>query len=143
VNQHPPCGIYCCVGGVLVNKTYSITYDGGPIGTAELTREGLFYRIWCKCNSPQGERFRVKIINGEHSEDLGLCARSKGSLTLLKRLHVKHLEGVPRFLLIADDEVDNPSFVAIERDSQFSCFEKLECARLSVQNGKIGFVFTA
>ncbi len=48
---------------------YNIYMDGKPAGTAQAERQGLYYCITASCAAP-GRRLRV--ICGEHREDLGL-----------------------------------------------------------------------
>ena len=67
---------------------YEVTYRGQTVGTAEVTREGLYFRIFCRCRVNDSEIHRLYA----GSEKIGVLIPEKGILTLQTRIPARKLK---------------------------------------------------
>ena len=63
------------------------------VGTARVSREGLYYRFDCTCKPPDSSLYRIWVTDGTGETDLGICVPDGGVYTLTKRLPVKGFRG--------------------------------------------------
>ena len=83
-----------------MDGSYEVFWSGRAVGRAEAAREGLYYRITCRCRLPGREMLRLWMDCGEGEVDLGLCVPMGGEFGTEKRIPAKRCgPGKPRFLL--------------------------------------------
>ena len=90
-------------------ETYDITYDGEPVGTARMEKQGLYYVFSCRCRLPEEGLYRIYAINGDAREDLGICIPMDGVFGMDKKIPQKRIgEGMLTFELVPKDWKPQP-----------------------------------
>ena len=85
-------------------ETYDITYDGAPVGTARMEKQGLYYLFSCRCRLPDDGLYRIHVRCGETREDLGICVPFADAFGMDKKIAAKRLGvGTPVFELLPKD----------------------------------------
>ena len=108
-----------------MSETYEVTYDGAPVGKAQMEKQGLYYAFSCRCQLPDAGLYRIHVICGDHREDLGICVPMDGVFGMDKKLPVRQV-GVqsPAFELVPKDwkppvvPVDEPVIQAEEEEPE-------------------------
>ncbi len=120
-----------------------ILLGGQTIGQAQVTREGMYYRIYCRCRLSGEVAYKVQVQCGDNIQDLGLLAPENGAFCLTCRIPMKHLgEGEMRFTAIPRSVQTLGEFVPISVDEPFAYLARLENAYLERRNGIIGIRFS-
>ena len=68
---------------------HPIQYGNGQVGTAFVTKEGLFYTIRCSCQAQKQIPYRIEAVWADKTEDLGICANTEDGIGLTVRLSSK------------------------------------------------------
>ena len=114
---------------------YSIFDNGTQVGTAEVTREGLYYLFRCSC-APRGEGIhRIVVNDGENQVDLGICVPDSGKFVLRTRIPVKRLTGDIFSFSVAPEKKVSIN-IPVQSEMVFDQLDKLNAARLEVANGQ-------
>ena len=122
-------------------KEYAILMDSERVGTAYVVNEGLFYRIRCRCRPVGTKPFRI-IVSGEREADLGICVPINDGVGLETRIPMKLVgKGELGFRISVKPDMNSGFFVPLSVDEPFAYLRRLKDARLSYENGKVGFVF--
>lgn len=87
---------------------FEVTYGDVPVGKAELIRQGLYYRVICRCAIPDGDLCRLVAVWTGGWKNLGIPIPDSAGFILQKSLPVKHIgDKELRFLLLrASDDPD-------------------------------------
>ena len=109
---------------------YIVTRAGQAVGWVRLCREGLYYRIVCRCAVADGEIHR--LYAGD--ENLGVLIPDRGELTLETKVAAKRLKPDCGFSL---DETRG-TFVPIHPGEAFEHLGKLRMAKLAFREGEPG-----
>ena len=84
-----------------MDGVYEITYEGAPVGKAQIEKQGLYYHFSCRCRLPEEGFFRIHVINSDQRENLGICVPIDDVFGMDKRLPVARLgEGNLSFELL-------------------------------------------
>ena len=130
--NYPLAAYICCKG---VCGLYDIVMNESKVGYAEVSKEGLYYRIFCSCLPPEQGMHRVKVSDGSMTRDLGICVPEGGRFTLTARVPIKYLkENELSFVLCG--EKDTVVSVPVADKEPFSNLEELEAAHLNTANGQ-------
>lgn len=71
--------------------SYAIYHDNAKIGSAQVRREGLYWRVCASC-ALRGERvLRVYAHNGETCVNLGVLIPEEGELRLMRRVSAERV----------------------------------------------------
>lgn len=113
---------------------FEIVCNEKIVGTAEVEKEGLYYRIYCECTPPNKEIHRILVSDGQSKQDLGICVPVGSNFTLTTRIPAKYLNGENlHFFLIQQ----NAEAIPVETDMEFQDLDKLETACLQITNGQV------
>ena len=116
---------------------YDIKLWDKPVGTADVTREGLYYRFRCRCRLAMDAVCKVSV--GEIS--LGVLVPEGDWFVLNTRLPVKRFTGEKMdFQVITDRPILAGKFVPIKPEEPFAYIERLKTAYLTRQDGQIGVI---
>lgn len=127
-------------------------------GKVRLTKEGLYYRVLCRCSLPQNVVYRLYGICGQEWENLGVLMPDGDGFLLERKIPVKRLADCTRFLvsdgsepekavtaepeqeaeITEDADTDAGTFVPIHPEEPFDYLHKLESAYLQERDGQIG-----
>ena len=122
--------------------TFEIKQGASSIGHVTVERQGLYYRITCRCSLAGDVMHRLVVSCGEKREDLGTLVPFKGAFGLDKRIPVKKLgEGEPKFELLPKHSSPNGKFCPVYPEEPFSYMSRLKDAYLETYNGQLGLMF--
>lgn len=111
---------------------YEVTYRGQAVGTAEITREGLYLRIFARCRISDNEIHRLYA----DGEKIGVLMPDRGGLTLETRLPAKRLKEGCAFSL--DERAEQ--FIPIRSGENFEYLDKLRKGRMGFRDGILGLI---
>ena len=119
---------------------YEVTLDGRPVGKAQLTRQGLYYHVICRCALSGKEMYRLEAFCGEKRMDLGILIPKDSSFGLDMRFPVSRLgEGEFAFRLRGKDEPkESRRFVPVKPEEPFSYLASLKDSFLEIRDAQIG-----
>lgn len=128
--KRPLTAYLCCKG---VCGLYQIIHNDSIVGSAEMTREGLFYRICCTCKITEEGIHRIKVCDGEDEVDLGICVPRDDVFGLTSRVPVKAFKGeCPVFHLIKQGQnktkTEEKEKIPVASGKPFPSIEQLENA---------------
>ena len=152
-----------------MDEVYEITFAGAPVGTAQIEKQGLYYRFSCRCRLPEEGFFRIHVICADKREDLGICVPMDGMFGMDKRLPAVRLcednlefvllpkEWKPQLPVVEQEQIliteekqefenmgesDEGIFVPVCEDKPFEYLDKLENARMEIRDNLSGVVIT-
>ena len=121
--------------------TYSVIQADKMVGTAEVAREGLYYRIRCRCTLTGETVSRVLVRCGEREEGLGILVPEDGAFVLETRIPVKKIgEGPLSFSAVPKHGPMEGRFVPLSPEEPFRYISRLKDAYLEIRNGRVGVV---
>ena len=120
---------------------YQILMGGKEIGTAKVTRDGLYYVFDCCCDLSGEVICRLMVTCGTENHNLGIPVPERGAFSLRTRLPVKQLgEGQLRFWVQPNHRSVEGWFVPISPDEPFAYLSRLQDAFLEIREGVPGVV---
>lgn len=121
--------------------SYEILMGGKRIGTAKITRQGLYYGFDCRCRLSGDIMCRITVTCGGKTCSLGIPVPEGDVFALRTKLPVKQLgEGVPQFQLQPKHRPVGGEFVPISPEEPFAYLSRLTEAFLEIRDGKVGLV---
>lgn len=112
-----------------------------PIGTANVRREGLYYRIHCRCGISGEVLCRVLVRCGKREESLGILVPQDGAFGLDTRIPVKRVGEGPLTFCAAPRHRDlQGQFIPLCPEEPFHYITRLKEAYLEKRNGQLGIV---
>ncbi len=118
---------------------YQIHMGNEVIGTAQITREGLYYSVVCLCKLPEKAMYRLMVSCEATQLDLGILLLEGDVYTLKTKLPCKRLgEGAPVFRVVTHSDAEKRQFVPISSDIPFNHISRLERAQLQIVDGSVG-----
>ena len=120
---------------------YDICRGNDVVGWATVEKQGLYYRICCRCKvSGEGMR-RIVVTCGNAREDLGICVPTDGGFGLDRKIPCKRFgEGSPEFVLLPKYPGMQGKFVPVYPDEPFAYMTRLKDAYLQIRDGQPGVV---
>lgn len=115
--------------------SYPLYWDERRVGTVTLTRQGLYYALFCRCEAA-GEMLELRQGSGEV---LGLLAPAHGALELRRKIPIKHFSHNPAFCV--QPRPADAQAVEVDASKPFAHLRQLPSAYLLIGQGqvKIGF----
>ena len=111
------------------------------VGLVKLRREGLYWRIRCRCQLSGDMLCRVLVRCGKREESLGILVPEGSDFVLDTRIPVKKIgEGPLSFSAVPKHGPVEGRFVPLSPEEPFRYISKLKDAYLEKRNGKIGVV---
>ena len=126
-----PLAAYVCRKGVFL--LFEILCNGDQIGYANVTREGLYFKIECKCKFTSNEIYRIYVSDSITEIMLGVCVPEGDTYVLKTRIPIKKLKG-SSFLFEA--RCISRKMVLRHSGTVFPYLDRLETARLEIVNGQ-------
>ena len=119
--------------------TFEIKHGSSSIGKVTVERQGLYYRITCRCSLTGDVMHHLVVTSGEKREDLGTLVPFDGAFGLEKRIPMKKLgEGEPEFHLLPKHSSPNGKFFPVYPEEPFSYMARLNNAYLEIRNDQVG-----
>ncbi len=120
---------------------YEIYMGNTQMGTANVTRQGLYYSFLCRCALSGDVVCRVTVTCGGQTHNLGIPVPEDGAFVLRTRLPVKQFaDGALRFLVQPNHKPVAGQFVPISPEEPFSYLSRLQDAFLEIREGVPGVV---
>lgn len=120
---------------------FDVLLGDKPIGKAYVTREGLYYRIRCRCTLSGEVIYKLLVSCGNQEENLGVLIPAAGEFGLDTRVPVKRLgEGNPKFRAMPRHTDLRGKFVPLSPEEPFRYISRLKDAFLENRDGLIGVV---
>lgn len=119
---------------------YPVCFGEGAVGKAQVTRQGLYYHVSCRCRLSGEGMYRLEVSSGEKRVNLGILVPMDFGFGLQSQFPVSRVgEGELHFCLRPrHEEPVGRQFVPIIPEEPFSYLERLKDAFLEIQNGKKG-----
>ena len=120
---------------------YPIYKGHTQLGKVQLLKEGLYYKLCCRCRSPGDQIYRLTAAVGGRHISLGILAPTGDGFGLDRRIPVKHLgEGTPEFFLAPAHGTVEGRFVPLSPTEPFSYLESLKNSVFTTRNGQPGLL---
>lgn len=107
-------------------------------GSVKVAKEGLYYRICCRCYLPEAGIFRLVAVTEAGRVDLGILAPVEDFFCLQKRIPCKIMgEKLPEFHLVAGGQ---GNFIPVYPEEPFRYISRLKDSFLEIRGGQVGIV---
>ena len=111
-------------------QKFDVNFAGQNVGNVELIREGLYYRLRCRCTVHDNEIHRLYV----DGEKIGVLLPENGELVLDTKVAAKRLKEECSFSL----EEKERNFIPIHPEETFGYLGKLRLAKLAFREGEPG-----
>ena len=116
---------------------YKLYREQNLVGEVEMNREGLYYRICCRCK-PTKEILRL-IHRGSGGELLiGVCGPASWGFGIERWVPIKALGNGPHCFYLAEPQDVPVKFYALNHQIPLQLQDKLEQCRFAVRDGVPG-----
>lgn len=120
---------------------YDIRLGNDRIGQAKVTKQGLYYFFDCRCDLTGRVLYKLVVVCGDQTEDLGICIPRGSQFGLETKLPVKRFGSAePVFRVMPRHETVSGRFIPLHPEEPFGYLSRLEKAYLAVKNGQVGVV---
>lgn len=121
--------------------TFSILFGDNVVGKAQVSREGLYYLIRCRCELSGETVFRVQVRCKDQLVDLGILVPEDGGFALKTRIPVKRVgEGSLSFFAAPRHRTPETAFIPLYPEEPFRYLSRLRDAYLTKRSGQIGII---
>lgn len=122
-----------------MEKHFSVTANGRPVGKVLVDRQGLYYRFSCRCRLEGDMIYRLLVTCGSVRENLGILVPEESSFVLHTKLPVKRIgEGELSFTLVPRKDDLPGTFVPIRPEEPFAYISRLKESFLVIRDGQPG-----
>ena len=122
--------------------TYGVYFGKQCAGKVQVIRQGLYYRVICRCILTGDVICRLQASCGSNREDLGIVVPEGDGFGIDTKIPVKRLgEGTMAFELIPKHDAIKSRFVPICPEEPFSYIARLKEGFLQRKHGQTGIVF--
>lgn len=123
-----------------MEENYVVSLGGKQVGRAQVTRQGLYYRVVCRCSLSGEVMYRLECACGSRSTSLGILIPCESGFGLETCFPVNRVgEGTLTFTLQPKhDPLEGRTFVPISPEEPFAYLARLKDAFLEVQDGEKG-----
>ena len=127
--------------GRIFMEELDILLGGQAVGTAQVSREGLYLAFRCRCHLSGEAVYRLQVRCGDRSENLGIPVPRNGTFELNTRVPAKRL-GPGKMVIEAVPKKAEPEgmFVPLGAEEPFRYLRRLEEAFLQVREGQVGII---
>ena len=117
---------------------YEVFNGNDVVGKVQLIRQGLYYRVICRCCLSEDMVRRLYAVQENSRENLGVLVPEEDGLVLDKKIPVKRIsDKTTRFLLSAGDSKMRGKLVPVSPEEPFLYIDRLKSAFLETENGKV------
>ena len=119
---------------------YGVFFGDKSVGTAQVTEQGLYYHVVCRCSLSGEVMYRLEVSCEEKRENLGVLVPGESGFGLDTRFPISRVgRGELSFrLLPRHDPLQGRLFVPITPEEPFAYLSRLKDAFLEIQEGKKG-----
>lgn len=124
-----------------MDEQHPIKLGDKIVGKAEVHREGLYYRIRCRCYELGKGVYRVTVACGGREESLGILVPEGLDFCVATRIPVKKIgEGLLSFSAVPKHGPVEGRFVPLSPEEPFRYIAALKNAYLAKRDGRIGLI---
>ena len=121
---------------------FPVYYGEKECGSAILEKQGLYYRILCKCKIPVCRPCRIQLSADGKTINLGTCIKEGNTYLLDTKIPIKYLHGKNIcFTMDSNTLKDHKTFFPVNDNVPIPHVDKLEKARLVRKGETIGIIF--
>ena len=121
-----------------MDGSFEVYLGDKPAGKLQIRREGLYYRLLCRCQVPDEMVYRLFAVSDGERVNLGVVIPEGDGFTLERRIPAKQLHSGSRFVLSARSGREEGRFVPVYPEEPFTYISQLETAFLEVRGSQIG-----
>ncbi len=126
-------------GGIIMKKTYDIMLGNNAVGSAQVSKEGLYYRFRCRCDLSGDVMYQLKTVCEDKEYSLGILVPVEDYFCIETKVPIKKIGETDISFFIAPRHASvRGNFIPIRAEEPFSYIEKLEDSYLEVQNNELG-----
>ena len=117
---------------------YGVYFGDKSVGKAQVTEQGLYYHVVCRCSLSGEVMYRLEVSCGEKRENLGVLVPGENGFGLDTRFPISRVgRGELSFRhLPRHDPLQGRLFVPITPEEPFAYLSWLKDAFLEIQEGK-------
>lgn len=120
---------------------YDILLGGEPVGTAQVTREGLYYCFFCRLRLSGEVMYKLVLQKDGNTVDLGIPAPQGEMFTLTTRIPIKRIGDGPFLIRAVPKHAPvGIKFVPLKEDEPFRYLNKLNDAVFTRVNRQPGLL---
>ena len=124
-----------------MERSYSVSIRGTPVGKVLVQRQGLYYHISCRCQLKGDTIYRLVVTSGSTSINLGIVVPISNGFILNTKLPVKKIgEGEFAFSLCTKQDEASGTFIPITPEEPFAYISRLKDSFLTLQDGRSGIL---
>lgn len=117
---------------------YEVQDGNTAVGKVQLIRQGLYYRVICRCHLSDDLVRRLYAVHDSGRENLGVLVPEEDGIVLDRKIPVKRLHGnAMRFMLSTGGNKTEGKLVAVCPEEPFQYIDRLQNAFLETENGKV------
>lgn len=119
---------------------YGVSFGEETVGRAQVIRQGLYYKVICRCRLSGGVICRLEVSCNGRTVNLGILVPVENGFGLETRVPVSRLgEGEMTFrVLPRHDALQGRKFVPIKPEEPFAYLSRLKEAFLEEHEGRKG-----
>ena len=118
---------------------YEVYFGREAAGKVQLLRQGLYYRVICRCKIPTDNVCRLYAVMGDKRENIGVLIPDGEGLLLDRKIPAKRFsDTVVQFAVSSGAGSKEGKFVPICPEEPFLYIDRLKNAFLASEHGKIG-----
>ena len=119
-------------------RYYPITREGNTVGEAQLERQGMFWRIICRCRIRTEKPMRIYLQSEMRRLDLGLCILEGDTCSLVSRISCK--VGAPEGFAFTVEHIREEQYFPLSESEPFPALQLLKSAKFMPRNGHPGIL---
>ena len=110
-----------------------------PVGKVQVLREGLYWRVICRCQLTGQVIFRLAAVTAEKREYIGVVVPMGKGFGLDRRISARSFDPEDAEFQLSPKVEEGP-FLPISPEEPFHYIEKLKNAYLARKDGQTGIV---
>lgn len=125
-----------------MEHNYAVYFGNKAVGRVHVTCQGLYYRIFCRCDLSGDVMCRLEVSCGENRENLGIVVPMETGFGLDTKLPIKRLgQGNLMFRLVTQNGNEENIFIPILPEEPFAYLSRIKSAYLVKRHGTSGILF--
>ena len=128
-------------GAFCMENCYEVYEGTSCVGKVQLLRQGLYYRLICRCSIQSDSIYRLYVHKSGVQENLGVLIPDEDGIYLERNIPVKRIgDGSFRFSVSSGRDKAAEKFIPIQPEEPFAYIDRLKTAFLKTENGKVGII---
>ena len=122
-----------------MEQSYPVTLKGKQVGKVVVSRKGLYYHFFCRCQLKDKTIYRLFVTAEKKRINLGIPVPVGDTFILDTKQSVKNIgEGEMGFELFPRNTDFSAAFVPVISEEPFAYISRLKDSFLVIQNGQPG-----